>query len=72
MLGDVDSSGTVEVNDLVRLARYVAQDQELTPALTAQEVLNADVNCDGNVDSDDLTMIARALARLISVDDFGK
>ena len=72
VLGDVASSGTVEVNDLVRLARYVAQDQELTPALTAQEVLNADVNCDGNVDSDDLTMIARALARLISVDDFGK
>lgn len=72
VLGDVDGNGKVEVNDLVRLARYVAQDQELTPALTAQQVTNADVNCDGTVDASDLTMIARALARLISLEDFGK
>ena len=72
VLGDVDGNGKVEVNDLVRLARYVAQDQELTPALTAQQVTNADVNCDGTVDASDITMIARALARLTSLEDFGK
>ena len=72
VLGDVDGNGKVEVNDLVRLARYVAQDQELTPALTAQQITNADVNCDGTVDASDITMIARALARLTSLEDFGK
>ena len=72
VLGDVDGNGKVEVNDLVRLARYVAQDQELTPTLTAQQVTNADVNCDGTVDASDITMIARALARLTSLEDFGK
>ena len=68
----MDGNGKVEVNDLVRLARYVAQDQELTPTLTAQQVTNADVNCDGTVDASDITMIARALARLTSLEDFGK
>ena len=63
--GDVNDDGEVTIADVVRLCRYVAQDDTLVPAMTVAQVANADVNGDAIVDSSDITVLARFLAHLV-------
>ena len=63
--GDVNDDGEVTIADVVRLCRYVAQDDTLAPAMTAAQIANADVNGDAIVDSSDITVLARFLAHLV-------
>ena len=58
--GDVDCNGDVNVADAVMLARFNAEDKEIT--VTSLGKLNADVTADGNTDTDDLTAILEYLA----------
>lgn len=62
--GDVNSDGSCSIADVVRLARYISQDETLDPAFTAVEIENADVNADSSVDSADITMLSRYLVGL--------
>ena len=66
LAGDVDCNGVVEINDVVLLARYVAQDD--TVKVTVQGVANGDYNQDGRVDSTDITAVCRQLAHLTDED----
>ena len=61
----MNDDGVVTIADIVRLCRYIAEDNTLAPAMTAEQVANADVNGDTMVDSDDITVIARFLAHLV-------
>lgn len=65
ILGDVNSDGAVTIADVVRLCRYVAEDESLAPALTAEQLKCADVNGDGLVDAGDITQMSRYLAHLV-------
>jgi hypothetical protein len=58
--GDVDCSGAVNVADAVMLARFLAEDKEIT--VSAQGKLNANVSGDSDTTSDDLTIILEYLA----------
>ena len=60
LAGDVDCSGTVNVADAVMLARFLAEDSEIT--VSAQGKLNANVNGDSDTTTDDLTFILEYLA----------
>ncbi len=71
LYGDVDCNGVVEINDVVLLSRYVAQDAT-AKAPSAQGLLNADCKKDGTIDSSDITAIARYLAHLIDATELGK
>ena len=71
LYGDVDCNGAVEINDVVLLSRYVAQDAT-AKAPSAQGLLNADCKKDGTIDSSDITAIARYLAHLIDASELGK
>lgn len=59
-LGDVDNSGTIDVFDVITLARYVSG-KTVTQNWTKDA---ADVNGDGTVDGIDLTMLAQYVAKL--------
>ena len=60
--GDVDLSGQVNVADAVLLARYNAEDKEIT--VKAQGLKNADLNGDNKVNSDDAAILLNKLANL--------
>ena len=60
--GDVDLSGNVDIADAVLLARYNAEDKEIT--VTAQGLLNADLTGDGKVKADDASLLLDILAGL--------
>lgn len=62
-LGDVNCDAKVSIADLVLLARYVAEDKEMTP-LSPQGIANGDCNQDNKWNSSDITMLARVLAKL--------
>lgn len=63
LYGDVNANGIVDIADTVLLARYIAQDPVVK--ITKQGLQNADCDPDGNIDSSDLTAIARYLAHLV-------
>lgn len=71
LYGDVDCNGKVEINDIVLLSRYVAQDSTLPNPPSAQGLKNADCKYDGTIDADDITAIARYLAHLIEQSELG-
>ena len=71
LYGDVDCNGKVEINDVVLLSRYVAEDSTVK-APSAEGLLNADCKKDGSIDADDITAIARYLAHLIEASELGK
>ena len=64
MLGDVNESGVVDVSDAVLLARFVAEDSGAN--VTGQGKVNADVNKNGSPDSDDVLMILKYIAKMIT------
>lgn len=63
--GDVDCSGTVDVSDAVLLAKLLVEDE--TAVITDTGRLNADCNNTGSPDMDDVTMILKAIALLITL-----
>ncbi len=60
--GDVDCSGSVNIADAVMLARFCAEDQG--SGITAEGKRNADLNGDGDVTSEDISVLLRQLANL--------
>jgi len=60
--GDVTLDCTVDVSDAVLTARFCAEDREAV--ITDQGKQNADVNQDGNITLDDVTVILRKIAKL--------
>ncbi len=61
--GDVDVSGDVNIADAVMLARFLAEDSEVT--VSAQGKRNAQLTGDENIDSDDLTRLMEYLAGIV-------
>lgn len=62
--GDVNCDGGVDVSDVVLILRYAVEDK--TAAVTDQGLLNADVDGNGQADSDDGTVILKYIARQIA------
>ncbi len=62
LLGDVDLSGDVDVNDCVLLARYNTEDADAV--VTAQGKINADADENGTLDNTDVTRILQSIAKL--------
>lgn len=65
LIGDADCSGEVDISDAVLVARYNVEDKEA--AISDVGLLNADVNKSGKPDSDDVMMIVKAVAHLITL-----
>ena len=61
-IGDVNCDNAVDISDVVIAARFAAEDS--TVILTEQGKQNADVNQDGNITLDDVTVILRKIAKL--------
>ena len=66
--GDTDCSGIVNVADAVLLARFCAEDNEIT--VTAQGKRNADCNDDGSLTAEDIGRLLEFLAGLIPQNEF--
>ena len=62
-LGDVNCSGKVDISDAVLLARFVAEDTEANVSVQGKK--NADVNKNSNLESDDVTLILKYIAKLV-------
>ncbi len=62
--GDTNGDGKVDIVDMVRLARFVSQDADLNPEMTAENLEAADTNADGSVDAGDVTALSLYLAGL--------
>lgn len=69
VVGDFNGDSTVSLADLVLLARFTAQDTELS--LGADAFATADFDGDGLIDTADLTLLSRRLAGLSNTDDDG-
>ena len=65
MPGDVDCNEEVNVLDAVLLARFIAEDNDAN--VTAQGKLNADCNKNGMPDSEDIILILKAIAKMITL-----
>lgn len=63
--GDINEDLEVDVADAVLLARFLAEDE--TVVITTQGQKNADCNDSGSPDHDDLVMILKSIARLITL-----
>lgn len=64
LLGDVDCNGFVELADAILLCRFNAED---TVTITANGYINADCDSDGLLSAEDVTLILRHLAKLITL-----
>lgn len=62
LLGDVDTDGEVGLADAILLARYNAEDAAVK--VTKTGLVNADLNGDGTLNSEDVVQILRILAKL--------
>ena len=63
LYGDLNSDGKVTIADALKLARFKNGLVELTEA---QKHI-ADVNCDGKLDDDDISLISKYETKLIDV-----
>ena len=63
MKGDVNLDGSVDVSDAVLLARFVAEDK--TAVIKSQGKLNADVDGQTGITSDDVATILKYIAKLV-------
>ncbi|MBQ3940949.1 MAG: serine protease inhibitor [Oscillospiraceae bacterium] len=64
--GDVDENGSVAIADAILLARYIAEDTDIT--VTAQGRVNADMTGDDLIDADDSAALLSWLAGTASDD----
>ncbi len=58
--GDIDENGAIQIADAILLARWIAEDDDIT--VTAQGLANADMNGDELVNPDDAAALLSALA----------
>ncbi|MCR5305844.1 MAG: serine protease [Oscillospiraceae bacterium] len=58
--GDIDENGAVQIADAILLARWIAEDDDIT--VTTQGLANADMNGDDAVDSGDAAALLCTLA----------
>lgn len=65
MIGDVDCNSIRDVADVVLLARFLVEDKDA--AVSEQGRKNADCNQSGVPDSNDIVMILKAIAKLITL-----
>lgn len=65
LLGDVNCDKTVDVADAVLLARFVAEDA--AAAISAQGLRQADCDQSGQPESDDILLILKHIAKMISL-----
>ncbi len=65
-VGDADCSGKVDVADAVLVARFLTEEKEAVMA--SQGIFLADCNHNNTLDSSDLTMILKAIAKKIVLD----
>lgn len=63
MLGDVDCDGKIKIADVVLLSRYV---NEEAVNITKTGLKNSEVSGDGQIGTDDVTLILKYIARLIN------
>ncbi len=68
--GDVNEDDSVDVADVVLLARYCVED--VTAKISEQGMKNADCKLDGNVDPEDGAKILQYIAKIITYSDLGK
>ncbi len=61
LIGDVTLNKVVDIKDLTRLARHIAQIEPLTDPKARK---NGDTNQDNSLDIKDLTRLARAVAEI--------
>ena len=61
--GNANCKDGVDVSDAVLMARFNAEDK--TAAISAQGKINADVNHDGGITGDDVTLVLKYIAKLI-------
>lgn len=61
--GDLTCDGHVDVSDAVALLRFLNEDKSVK--ISDQGITNADANRNGQVDSDDCTVILQFIARII-------
>lgn len=61
--GDVNCDGTVNVSDVIKLSKTLMG----ADSLSQQGRLNADVDCNNNVDSNDTNFIIKALVQLVTL-----
>lgn len=64
--GDANLDGILDVSDAVLVARFVSEDYEAVILDDGKQ--NADCNRDGSLTADDLTIILKAIAKLIEFD----
>ena len=69
LYGDINLDGNIGIDDVVLLARYVAEDNGVT--IQPQGLEQANCSYDNTIDADDLTALARYLAHLITADALG-
>ena len=69
LYGDVDCNGKLSIADVVLLSRYVNEDQV---TISDTGLALADVRKDGTIDSNDITMMLKCIARLIDFSVLGK
>lgn len=60
LYGDVNCDGTVNIADLVLLARYASQDSAVS--VTAEGLVNADCDVSGGIDAGDVTALSLYIA----------
>ena len=53
--GDIDENGSVQIADAILLARWIAEDTDIT--VTTQGLLNADFDMNGDVNFSDISAI---------------
>ncbi len=69
LYGDVDCDASITIVDVVMLARYISQDEDLS--ITTEGVANADCNGDKEVSADDITLLSLYLAGLADSSQMG-
>lgn len=66
--GDVDCDGDININDVILLSRFVAEDKV---SITDQGLTNADCDRNDVHNADDITLILSYIAKLITAADLG-
>ncbi|MCM1226740.1 MAG: cellulase family glycosylhydrolase [Clostridium sp.] len=70
--GDINEDTNVVVSDLVLLNRYLLKDEEALKTITAQGLINANVEFNDEINQTDSTYLLNSLSNQISKDKLGK
>ncbi len=61
-LGDVNEDNDVNISDVIVLSRYISEDATIT--ISAQGLINADLDSDNQINMNDVNMMLRKIAHL--------